>query len=112
MQDPSVIDDKIANAPADLALERAPDIVEALNARAPEEAAEILQRLPSEKAVEVLDQPGLDNICEMISALPVETAIALLGSVAADRAADIFRELLEPLRSTLLNGLSPENRKT
>jgi magnesium transporter len=107
----AVIDDKIANAPADLALERAPDIVEALNARAPEEAAEILQRLSSEKAVEVLDQPGLDNVCELMAALPVETAIALLGSVAADRAADIFRELLEPLRSTLLNGLSPENKK-
>jgi magnesium transporter len=108
----AVIDDKIANAPADLALERAPDIVEALNARPPEAAAAILQHLPFEKAVEVLDQPGLDNVCELIAAFPVATAIAMLGAVAADRAADIFRELVEPLRSTLLNGLSPENKKT
>jgi magnesium transporter len=114
MQDSSeaVLDDAVASAPAELALERAPDIIEALNARAPEEAAGILQNLPFEKAIDVLDQPGLDNVCEIIAALPVERAIALLAAVAADRAADIFRELVEPLRTTLLNGLSQEARTT
>jgi magnesium transporter len=114
MQDSSeaVLDDAVASAPAELALERAPDIIEALNARPPEEAAGILQNLPFEKAIDVLDQPGLDNVCEIIAALPVERAIALLAAVAADRAADIFRELVEPLRTTLLNGLSQEARTT
>jgi len=108
----AVLDDAIASVPAELALERAPDIIEALNAHPPEEAAGILQHLPFEKAIDVLDQPGLDNVCEIIAALPVERAIALLAAVAADRAADIFRELVEPLRTTLLNGLSQEARTT
>jgi len=82
----------------------------ALNARPPEAAAEILQHLSSEKAVEVLDQPGIDNVCEIIAALPTETAIALLSAVSADRAADIFKELIEAgVRTTLLNGLNQEN---
>ena len=74
--------------------------------------AEILQHLSSEKAVEVLDQPGIDNVCEIIAALPTETAVALLSAVSADRAADIFQELIEPLRTTLLNGLNQETRTT
>ena len=112
MQNSEVVEDRIANAPADLALERAPDIIEALNARTPEAAAEILQHLPLEKAVEVLDQPGIDNLCEIITALPQPMAITLLGGVSDDRAADIFKELVEPLRSTLLDGLNPATRKT
>lgn len=101
-----------AHAAGDLGLERAPDIIVALNARPPEAAAEILQHLSSEKAVEVLDQPGIDNVCEIIAALPTATAVALLSAVSADRTADIFRELIEPLRTTLLNGLSQETRTT
>jgi magnesium transporter len=101
-----------AHAAGDLALERAPDIIVALNARSPEAAAEILQHLSSEKAVEVLDQPGIDNVCEIIAALPTETAVALLSAVSADRAADIFKELIEPLRTTLLNGLDQQTRTT
>lgn len=110
--DTTVVADKAAHAAVDLALERAPDIIEALNTRPPEAAAEILQHLSSEKAVEVLDQPGIDNVCEIIAALPTATAVALLSAVSADRTADIFRELIEPLRTTLLNGLSQETRTT
>src|SRR6201995_1330065 len=99
-----------AHVSPDLAQERAPDIVEALNARQPPDAAKLLQSLPAEKAIEVLDLPGLDNTCEIIAELPKETAIALLSGVSDDRAADIFKELSEPLRTTLLNGLNPETR--
>jgi magnesium transporter len=95
-----------------LAHERAADIIEALNAREPEAAAGIIQRLALDKAIEVLDLPGLDHECEILAALPSATAIALLAGVSADRAADIFRQLEEPLRSTLLNGLGPEIRTT
>jgi magnesium transporter len=52
-----------------LAHERAPEIVEALNAQAPAEAAKMLRALPAEKAIEVLDLPGLDNICEIVAEL-------------------------------------------
>ncbi len=108
----TVAADHAAHAAGDLALERAPDIIVALNARPPEAAAEILQHLSPEKAVEVLDQPGIDNVCEIIAALPTATAVALLSAVSADRTADIFRELIEPLRTTLLNGLNQETRTT
>lgn len=104
--------DEAVQAAGALALERAPDIIVALNARPPAAAAEILKHLSSEKAVEVLDQPGIDHVCEIIAALPTATAIALLSAVSADRTADIFRELIEPLRTTLLNGLSQETRTT
>jgi magnesium transporter len=106
------LDDKVWNSAGDLTLERAPDIIEALNARTPQAAAELLQHLPQDKAIEVLDQPGLDHVCEIIAGLSVETAITLLSAVAADRAADIFRELQEPLRSTLLAALSQETKTT
>lgn len=99
-----------AHVSPDLAQERAPDIVEALNARQPADAAKLLQSLPAEKAIEVLDLPGLDNTCEILAELPTDTAVSLLSGVSDDRAADIVKELIEPLRSTLLNGLSPETR--
>jgi len=103
-------DAKLAIDEGNLVQQRAPDIVDALNARKPESAASIVQRIPLEKAIEVFDQPGLDKIHEIISALPIQTATALLTGVSADRAADIFRELQEPLRSTLLNGLSGQTK--
>lgn len=106
----AVAGEKPAHVNGDLAHERAPDIVEALNGREPDEAAALLQSLPAERAIEVLDQPGLDHTCEIIAQLPTDTALALLSGVSDDRAADIFKELVEPLRATLLNGLNPETR--
>jgi magnesium transporter len=100
----------LASPSGDLAQERAPDIVEALNARKPADAARMLQSLPAEKAIEVLDLPGLDNTCEILAELPMDAAVSLLSGVSDDRAADIFKELVEPLRSTLLNGLNPDTR--
>ncbi len=58
----------------------------------------------------MLDLPGLDNTCEILAELPQDTAVSLLSGVSDDRAADIFKELVEPLRTTLLNGLNPETR--
>ncbi|MTV13111.1 MULTISPECIES: magnesium transporter [Bradyrhizobium] len=112
MQDTSetITKETLAGQSGDLAQERAPEIVEALNAREPADAAELLRSLPAEKAIEVLDLPGLDNTCEILAELPKDTAVSLLSGVSDDRAADIFKELVEPLRTTLLNGLNPETR--
>ena len=76
---------------ARLADERAADIVEHLNERTPEFAAGVLEQLAAEKAVEVLDQPGLEHAPETVSALPRDTAAALLAGMSADRVADVFR---------------------
>ncbi|MGN8547973.1 magnesium transporter [Bradyrhizobium sp. 13971] len=112
MQDTSetITKARLAGQNGDLAQERAPEIVEALNAREPADAAKLLRSLPAEKAIEVLDLPGLDNTCEILAELPKDTAVSLLSGVSDDRAADIFKELVEPLRTTLLNGLNPETR--
>ncbi|MCP1969716.1 magnesium transporter [Bradyrhizobium elkanii] len=112
MQDTSetITKARLAGQNGDLAHERAPEIVEALNAREPTDAAKLLRSLPAEKAIEVLDLPGLDNTCEILAELPKDTAVSLLSGVSDDRAADIFKELVEPLRTTLLNGLNPETR--
>lgn len=108
----TLINETVASANADLAHARAPEIVDALNAQEPADAARLLQSLPAEKAIEVLDLPGLDNTCEILAELPTDSAVSLLSAVSDDRAADIFKELDEPLRSTLLNGLSPDTRAT
>ncbi|PAY05352.1 magnesium transporter [Bradyrhizobium sp. UFLA03-84] len=112
MQDTSetITHDTLAGQNGDLAHARAPEIVDALNAREPADAAKLLRSLPAEKAIEVLDLPGLDNTCEILAELPQDTAVSLLSGVSDDRAADIFKELVEPLRTTLLNGLNPETR--
>ena len=66
--------DEATLAPAALAArladERAADIVEALNEQTPEVAAGVLQHLSPEKAIEVLDQPGLDSGPEIIARCP------------------------------------------
>ena len=71
--------------------ERAPDIVEALNDVPAELAAGVLLRLPSDLAIEVLDQPGLDREPELITLMPRDAAAKLLAGVSADRVADKTR---------------------
>jgi magnesium transporter len=90
--------------------ERAPDIVEALNDMPPELAAPVLLQLPSDRAVEVLDQPGLEREPELVTLMPREAAAKLLAGMSADRVADIFRQVKEPHRSELLDLLDPDAR--
>jgi magnesium transporter len=104
-------DDPMALA-ARLSSERAADIVEALNELTPDIAATVLLGLPHERAVEVLDQPGLDSSPEIVTRLPREIAASLLSGVSADRLADLFRQLNGPHRSELLGRLDPDTRVT
>ena len=90
--------------------ERAADIVEALNDQTSEIGASILLGLPKDRAIEVLDQPGLNHAPEIIALIPRDTAAALLGGVSADRVADLCRQLDEPHRSELLERLDAETR--
>ncbi len=100
----------LASSTLALADERAADIVEILNQHEPDEAARILQSLPLERAVEVLDQPGLDSGPEIVALLPRAQAAAYLAAMSADRVADLFRELEEPARTELLARLDDETR--
>ena len=95
---------------ARLADERAADIVEFLNEETPEVAAHVLEGLPRDRAIEVIDQPSLDHGPEIISLLPRGIAADLLAGASADRAADLFRQVEEPLRLDLLSRLDTETR--
>jgi magnesium transporter len=110
---------QIATAPASvepavlaarLADERAPDIVEALNAEAAEVAAAILLSLPHDRAVEVLDQPELDCAADIVEMLPRDRIAGYLSAMSADRVTDLFREIEEPGRSDLRARLDAETR--
>src|ERR1700736_4236074 len=90
--------------------ERAPDIVEALNDMAPELAVAVLLHLPPDRAIEVLDQPGLEREPELVTLMPREAAAKLLTGVSADRVADIFHQVEEPHCSELLDLLDPDTR--
>ena len=92
--------------------ERAPDIVEALNDMPLDLATAVLLRLPPERAIEVLDQPGLEREPEIVTLMPRAIAAGLLAGVSADRVADIFHQVEEPHGSELLELLDPDTRVT
>ncbi len=86
------------------------DIAEALNEQLPQVAAAILQNLPLDTAVSVLDNPGLRDPGEIIEAIPRDRVVPMLSGMSADRAADVFRELDEPVRSELIARLDAETK--
>lgn len=97
---------------AALANEYAANIVEVLNEKEPEEAAQVILHLPHQRAVDVLDEAGLEMPTEIVDSLPRETAISILAGMSADRVADIFRHLPFASRNDLLPRLDAETRKS
>src|SRR6202165_5206425 len=73
--------------------ERAPDIVEALNDMPSELAVAVLLHLPPDRAIEVLDQPGLEREPELAMLMPREAAAKLLAGVCGGRAARLLPQL-------------------
>jgi magnesium transporter len=95
---------------ARLAEEMPADIAEALNGQIPQVAAAVLQNLPLDTAVAVLDTPGLRDAGEIIEAIPRDRVVPMLSGMSADRVADVFRELDEAVRSDLLARLDTETK--
>jgi magnesium transporter len=95
---------------ARLADEMPADIAEALNEQIPQVAAAILQNVPLETAIAVLDTPSLRDAGEIIEAIPRDRVVPMLSGMSADRAADVFLELDEPVRSDLLARLDAETK--
>ncbi len=100
----------LAALAARLADEMPADIAEALNEQIPQVAAAILQNLPLETTVAVLDTPSLRDAGEIIEAIPRDRVVPMLSGMSADRAADVFLELDEPVRSDLLARLDAETK--
>src|SRR6266851_901651 len=95
---------------ARLAEEMPADIAEALNGEIPQVAAAVLQNLTLDTAVAVLDTPVLRDAGEIIEAIPRDRVVPMLSGMSADRAADVFRELDEPVRSELMARLDIETK--
>jgi magnesium transporter len=79
LRDDAVIRDNAAIA-SRLAEETAPDVVEVLNTCDIGQTAQLLELMPVERAVEVLDQPAFDHAAELLSILPGHTAARLLAA--------------------------------
>jgi magnesium transporter len=88
------------------------DAVEALNELEPRLGASVLEKMPLERATQILGQPGFERPQKLIERLPLERAAAFLGAMSADRRADIFRRLAGPLRTTLAAKLPAPVRAT
>ena len=118
-EDQDVSEQDIAQAefdPAALAArltdEYAANIVEILNETEPEDAAQVILHLPHQRAIDVLDESGLEMPTEIVDALPREAAASILAGMSADRVADIFRHLSVESRNDLLPRLDGETRKS
>src|SRR5215470_12314748 len=86
------------------------DIAEVLNGQIPQFSAAVLQNLPLDTAVAVLDTPDLRDAGEIIEAIPRDRVVPMLSGMSADRAADVFKELDEPVRSDLIARLDAETK--
>jgi magnesium transporter len=89
---------------------RAADIADALNELPPEGAARVLTVIPNEMAVQVLDEPELDQEAEIFRLLEDRTAATLVEAMSADQQANLFRVLEEDDRERLLPRLAPDTR--
>jgi len=88
------------------------DSVEVINQLSPADAAAVIELLPSEIAIGILDKPELDFGAEIIEALPRRIATNLLSGMSADEAADTVQRLEEPARSEILASLDEATRGT
>src|SRR6516164_4315765 len=86
------------------------DIAERLNDELPQVSAAVLQNLPLDTAIAVLDTPDLRDAGEIIEAIPRDRVVPMLTGMSADRAADVFLELDEPVRSDLIGRLDTETK--
>lgn len=93
-----------------LGREHVADIVEFLNGKSVEEATDVVAHMPLPWAVEVLDQPLFYNASEVVEALPQEKALPILEGMSADRASDVLRWIEEPSKGRLHEALSEGTR--
>ncbi|HET7322239.1 MAG TPA: magnesium transporter [Longimicrobiaceae bacterium] len=105
----------LAGDPAELAEVVAPmrgaDVADLLNALPPTAAARVLVSLPFDFAVQVLDEPELEQEAEIFARVDPRVAAQLIEAMSADQQADLFRELPEDDRKHLLPRLAPATRQ-
>jgi magnesium transporter len=75
-------------------------------------AGRVLEAMPVSAAVQILNEPHLDEPAKLIVQLPVDCAPAILTGLHPDQRAEIFRELSEEMRHALLPRLERPIRET
>jgi magnesium transporter len=91
---------------------RPADAAEALNGLDRAVAACVLEAMPVSAAIQILNEPHLDEPAKLIELMPVDCAPAILTGLHPDRRADIFRELSERARHALIRRLDKPTRET
>jgi magnesium transporter len=106
----------LAGRPADVAKAmvgfRPADAAEALNGLDRSVAAQVLAAMPVEAAVQIFNEPHLDQPAKLIAAIAPTGAVAILASVHPDRRAQIFRKLPEKARHALAPRLDKAVQET
>jgi magnesium transporter len=101
---------ELASAVAGL---RAADIAESLRSLKPDAAARVVAALPFDLAVQVFDEPELENErVGIVHHLEAATAGPLIDAMSADQQTDLFREMPEDDRDRFLPLLDEGTRKT
>jgi magnesium transporter len=95
----------LSGEPKDIAAILAPyrpaDAVEMLNSLDHAIAARVLEAMPVRAAVQIFNEPHLDEPAKLIELMPVDCAPAILTGLHPDRRADIFRQLPDEPREAL-----------
>ena len=84
---------------------RAPDIAEALGDLSPSAAALVIGALPFDLAVQVLDDPDLEQRVAIINSMALEVAGPLINGMSPDQRAELFRQLSDSEQARILPAL-------
>jgi magnesium transporter len=94
-----------------LAPYRAADAAEVLNGLDRRLASRVLQAMPKDAAIHILNEPQLDQPAELIAQMPIDCAAIIMIGLYADRRADVFRELPLDMREALRPRLDTSMRE-
>lgn len=86
------------------------DIAESLNELPRDAAAKVVAALPFHIAVQVFDEPSLEQRDELVALLADEKAIPLIQAMSADQQVRLMRDLKEADRARLLHILDAPTR--
>jgi magnesium transporter len=101
---------RVAEAAAELADLRVPDLADLFNQLRVTDAAALLAALPLPQAINVCDQPSLRRRARLLEQLDPDRAAAILDGLSADERTDVIQHLSDHHRRRLLPKLSPTGR--
>src|SRR5262245_8925248 len=90
---------------------RPADAAETLNGLDRAVAAGVLEAMPVQAAIQLLNEPHLEQPAKLVELMPVDCPPAILMGLHPDRRADIFRELPEEKRDVLKARLPAQVRE-